>query len=168
VFANILSDEQWLAQHLEKAYLVVKKHSDLLQRTLRKIGVPFVRPRAALFLWADFTEPFGKKIGGPQKLFELLMDKYKIMLTPGHAFYDSFPPKCSPTGDGPGSKSESWMRICFAAVNTEAFVYGLSQLEKFATDFRMEKNQNAISGSFSFEAPTEAGSGMLSPKCRKT
>lgn len=135
VATHMLSDASWIAKHLEASREAVVQHYGLLAECLEKLKIPFVRPNAALFLWADFSE-FGTDLAGSQPLFEELLNDYALMLTPGVACYDD--PSLIPRAADAASKDRCWMRMCYAAVRTEALRHGLTQLEKFANDRRLQ------------------------------
>ncbi|CAD7966771.1 unnamed protein product [Amoebophrya sp. A120] len=131
VFAEILGDTSFMTSHLGNVRQWLKKHSDLVVQKLESLKIPYCKPSACVFLWCDFSE-----FGIPAlALFQLLMDKYGIMFTPGNEFYDKNVPQ-----QEEARVSGCWMRICYVAAETRALQHALGKLEKFVLDQRSRQS----------------------------
>lgn len=129
VLQQLLSDRDFMEEYLEHCRDTMKEYSLMAQRRLRKMGIPFVEPDGAMFLWINLGEvtknsPTTYKSMDSLSLYKLLVKDYGVFLTPGADFHE-----------GDLAQETCWMRLCFGACGGETGLErGLDQLEKFVED----------------------------------
>ena len=138
---QILQDEVWVdeflyenCQLLREAYKTVTALLDGSHPSISVRGddgevmddgafaIPYIPAVAGMFVWVDLRgflppqETPGVNVWAhEERLFDLLMDEAKVVMTPGHA---------------QGANEPGWFRLCFAWVTNEALVVGVRRLRR--------------------------------------
>lgn len=110
----LLSDEAKLGNYILRMQNQLAQVVTMVLRILDEAAIPYVRPQAGLFLWADFSAFLTAPTAAAEmELYELILAEANVNLTPGTIFH-------SPT---PG-----WFRICHSSEPIETIRVAMQRI----------------------------------------
>ncbi|XP_030853554.1 1-aminocyclopropane-1-carboxylate synthase-like protein 1 [Strongylocentrotus purpuratus] len=85
--AKLLEDKEWLKSYLPTHNKMLMESATIVMETLKELDVPFVKPSAGLFIWADFRKIITNVSKQTEKQFAFHCLDHGLGLAPGAAFY---------------------------------------------------------------------------------
>jgi aspartate/methionine/tyrosine aminotransferase len=135
VLAELLTDRAASAALLSRLQHALREGAELVCDTLTRLGLPFVRPAAGMYVWADLSSllppaapaPASEADGGSSEwareeaLTAALWERHRLLFTPGAA--------CHAARGG-------WYRICYAFHCPAGQAEGMRRLTAFVRESR--------------------------------
>eukprot|EP00057_Strongylocentrotus_purpuratus_P004454 XP_003728739.1 PREDICTED: probable inactive 1-aminocyclopropane-1-carboxylate synthase-like protein 2 isoform X1 [Strongylocentrotus purpuratus] len=84
---KLLEDKEWLKSYLPTHNSMLVESANIMKETLDDLGVPYVKPRAGLFIWADFRKFIPNATKESEMAFALHCQDNGISIAPASAFY---------------------------------------------------------------------------------
>ncbi|XP_030853067.1 1-aminocyclopropane-1-carboxylate synthase-like protein 1 [Strongylocentrotus purpuratus] len=85
--AKLLEDKEWLKMYLPTHNKMLMESATIVMETLKELDVPFVKPSAGLFIWADFRKIIRSASKESEKQFAIHCLNHGLAIAPGAAFY---------------------------------------------------------------------------------
>jgi aspartate/methionine/tyrosine aminotransferase len=114
IVKELLSDDVYIDNFLDMSRLLLKKSYDIVTSGLEKMGIPFIKAQAGIFIYVDFSSLLRvNSFDGEDELAKLFENYARIVMTPGSSQSDNKPGR---------------FRICYAFVSVEVLEVAMLRL----------------------------------------
>eukprot|EP01029_Cantina_marsupialis_P031668 TRINITY_DN9189_c0_g2_i1.p1 TRINITY_DN9189_c0_g2~~TRINITY_DN9189_c0_g2_i1.p1 ORF type:complete len:415 (+),score=107.60 TRINITY_DN9189_c0_g2_i1:176-1420(+) len=115
--ANMLDDQEFVANFLEKQRLSIRKCYETITEILDANDIPYLKSEGAFFLWIDMRKYLkGNTWADEWNLFQGMVDGPKLIMSPGESCRASEP---------------GFFRCCMSSPSIEALEVGFGRLVKW-------------------------------------
>lgn len=131
ITAELLSDDEYVDQFLDESRILLKKSLSIVTSRLEKMGIPYVKAEAAIFLYCDFSSLLPERsFEGEGEFANLIFQYCRVVMTPGSSQKDLRP---------------GFFRICYAYVTPEVLNIAMTRLETLVKSLKEHGWENVRS-----------------------
>jgi len=122
IIAEVLADDVFVNWFLDEARERIRPSYELCARKLESMVVPFVRPKAGIFVYADFSALLpSPTFEGEARFAKLVQEAAHVVMTPGNSQHDRKP---------------GMFRICYCCVKPDVLDVAMGRLERLVAKIR--------------------------------
>ncbi len=146
VLATLFADDGYIDTFIQDSCHLLSRNRDAICQTLTSLGIPFIRPSAAMFLWFDLREVISSSPSSSasassstpsavsitfeeeRETYKDLFHNHRIMLSPGECFF---------------SKEPGFFRICFGTTTFDDLHVGLQRFSQWVKERRKSRKTDS-------------------------